>query len=208
MATAALVDRDLEIGREILIALAQANIPVNVAFWAYVSQIAEWQFLIATPLVDSKGPRTAYDQVLRVLRDAGIDRHVPWRRIFLRSPKDPVLKSLEKQTAMPNGWIEIVEYPNIPKGRSNKYYVTYTSYPSEVSRSLNEAVAGRFIEDAYLYGKMWIVTGLNDLREFLSKVHLNHSVVDSAIEELSRKKTASIPNVRLRAQDLKRLRPS
>jgi hypothetical protein len=209
MATATLVDRDVDIGRKILLVLVQANVPVNVAFWAYVSQISEWQFFIATPLVDSKGHKAAYEQVLRALHDAGMDPQLPWRRIFLRSPKDPVLRSLEKQTETPNGWIEIVEYGNIPKGTPNRYYVTYASYPSETYRILNEAVGDRFVEDAYVYGKMWIVPGFDNLREFLSRsFHLKPSTVESALEALSSQKSASIPEVRLQPRDLKRLRPA
>jgi hypothetical protein len=73
MAATTLVNRDLEIGREILAALTKAGISVNVAFWAYVPQISEWQLFIATSLVDSKGPKAAYDQVLRTLHNAGMD---------------------------------------------------------------------------------------------------------------------------------------
>jgi hypothetical protein len=209
MATAALVDRDLDIGRKILVVLAQANIAVNVAFWAYVPQISEWQFFIATPLVDSKGPKAAYEQVLRTLHDAGMDPQLPWRRIFLRSPKDPVLRFLEKQTEIPDGSISITEFGTIPRGTPSAYYVTYAPYPGETSRILNQPVGDRFIEDAYVYGKMWIATGLDGLRGLLLKLfRLNHDIVESTIEEVSERKTASIPNVRLHPRDLKRLRPA
>jgi hypothetical protein len=209
MATAALVDRDREIGREILGELAKAGIAVNVAFWAYVSQSGEWQFFIATPLVDSEGPKSAYERVLRTLHDAGMDRQLPWRRILLRSPKDPVLRLLEKQTKIPTGSIDIMESENIPRGTSSAYYVTYSSYPSETSRILNESVGDRFVEDAYVYGKVWAVTGLDHLRELLSKfLHLKHNIVESTIQELSARKTASIPNVQLQPRDLRRLRPA
>lgn len=206
MATATLVE--LEVGRKIIAVLAQANIPISVAFWAYVPQIDEWQFFIATPLVDSKGPKGAYEQVLRVLHDAGMDPQLPWRRIFLRSPKDPVLKSLEKQTEIPDGSISITEFKTIPRGTPSAFYVTYTPYPSETFRILNEPVGDRFVEDAYVYGKTWIATGLDDLREMLLKLfRLNQDIVESTIEELSARKTASVPNVQLRARDLRRLRP-
>jgi hypothetical protein len=125
MATTALVDRDLEVGRMALAALTKAGIAVNMAFWAYVPQLSEWQLFIATPLVDSKGLRSAYDQVLRTLQSEGIDTDLPWRRIFLRSPKDTVLKSLEKKS----------------KGANQ-----------EVFRVVNEEIAGNFVEDAYVYG--------------------------------------------------------
>jgi hypothetical protein len=194
MATAALVDRDLDIGRKILGALAKASIRVNIAFWAYVPQISEWQLFIATPLVDSKGPRSAYEAVLRVLRDAGMDPELPWRRIFLRSPKDPILKSLENQS--------------IPRGTPSAYYVTYAPEPSGTFRILNVPVGGTFIEDAYLYGATWLVTGLDHLRTLLSKLHVRQDVQDSAIRELSARKRALIPNVRVRVRDFRHLRPA
>jgi len=209
MATAALVDRDLEIGRKILVTLRQANIEVSVAFWAYVSQSGDWQFFIATPLVDSEGPKSAYERVLRTLHDAGMDPQLPWRRILLRSPKDPVLRSLEKQTEIPDGSISITEFGTIPRGTPSAYYVTYAPYPGETFRILNEPVGDRFVEDAYVYGKMWIATDLDGLRGLLLKLfRLNHDIVESTIEELSARKTTSIPNVRLRPRDLRRLRPA
>lgn len=205
MATAALVEVD--IGRKILAVLAQANIPINVAFWAYVPQIDEWQFFIATPLVDLQGSKAAYEQVLRSLHEAGMDPQLPWRRIFLRSPKDPVLKFLERQSAIPNGSVTVSEFGSIPKGTPNAYYVTYAPYPSETFRILNEPVGDRFVEDTYVYGKMWHATGVDGLRELLSKFfHLDRNTVESVISEVSEKRTASIPNVRLQPRDLTRLR--
>jgi hypothetical protein len=207
MATTTLVD--LDIGRKIIAALVQANIPISVAFWAYVPQIDEWQFFIGTPLVDSRGPKGAYERVLRTLHDAGMDPQLPWRRIFLRSPKDPVLRSLERQTEIPEGSINIREIETIPKGAPSAYYVIYDPYSGETFRVLNEPVGDRFVEDAYVYGKMWIAPGVDDLRELLLKLfRLNHNVVESAIEELSERKTASIPDVQLRPRDLRRLRPA
>jgi hypothetical protein len=207
MATAVLVDRDLEIGRRILAALAMAGIPVSVAFWAHVLQIGEWQLFIATPLVDTKGHKAAYDQILRTLQRAGINDDLPWRRTILRSPKDKVFKSLEEQTSY-SGSIEIIESENIPRGTPSSYYVTYASYPGGTLRALNLSVGDRFVEDAYVYGHTWVVTGLDHLREFLSKLQVNSQLVASALRELPTKKTAFILNVRLRPQDLKRLRPA
>lgn len=170
MATAALVDRDLEVGRKIIGVLARAGIPVTVAFWAHVPQTDEWQFFVATPLVDSKGPRSAYEQVLKLLsNNEGIDAELPWRRIFLRSPKDPTLKMLEKQSRVVqhdqfsvvnapiagsfiedayvySGAIDIQEIGNIPKGSPNKYYVTYAPYSG-------------------LGDPTWIATGLDELKD-------------------------------------------
>lgn len=207
MVTTTLVSRDLDIGREILGALAKAGVPVNIAFWAHVPQISELQLFIATPLVDSRGLKSAYEQVLRVLRDAGMDPELPWRRIFLRSPKDPVLKSLEKQTSE-SGPIEIIQSENIPRGTPGAYYVTYAPAPSGSFRILNLPVGDRFVEDAYVYGATWLVTGFDHLRELLSKLRVTKNNQESAIEELSARGRALIPNVKLRVRDFKRLRPA
>jgi hypothetical protein len=206
MATTALVDRDLDVGRRILKALAWADIKVNIAFWAHTPQIGEWQLFIATPLVDSEGHRSAYERVLRILHDAGMDAELPWRRIFLRSPKDPALKSLEDRTSY-SGPVEIMESQNALTGTPN-YYVTYAPHPGGTFRILNVPVGDRFVEDAYIYGATWHVSGLDHLREFLSKLRLNRDVVEAAVEELSTEKRTLIPNVQLRVRDFKQLRPA
>jgi len=209
MATSVLVNKDIEIGRQILYALANANVPVNVALWANTSESGEWQLFIATPLVDSEGPRAAYERVLQTLHDAGMDSLFPWHRIFLRSPKDPVLKSLEKQTEIPSGSIEITEIASVPRPTPAVYYVTFAPYSTETYRVLNESVGDRFIEDAYVYGRMWAARGLDGLRELLSKfLHLDRETVEAASDEVSANKRALIPNVQLRPNDLKRLRPA
>jgi hypothetical protein len=207
MATAALVDKDLDIGREILRALAKGRIEVTVAFWAYVPQSSEWQLFIATPLVDSKGPKAAYEEVLGTLHDAKMDSYLPWRKLFLRSPKDPVLKSLDKQKGL-RGSIDIMEFEN-PRGSPSAYYVTYVPYSDETLRTFNEAVGDRFVEEAYVYGKTWAVTGLDRLRELLSKfLHVKQDILESVVEGLSIRKSASIRDVQLQPRDLKRLRPA
>lgn len=125
MATAALVNSDIEIGRRIVSSLSRAGIPVTVYLWAFVPQLDEWQFMVATPLVDSKGPLSAYNEINRVLQREGVFEDVPLRRIFLKSPNDPVLKALEKQSR---------------------------AIPQESFRVVNEEIGGNFVEDAYVYG--------------------------------------------------------
>ena len=212
MATATLVNSDIEIGRQIVAALTRANMPVAVYLWAFVPQLQEWQFIIATPLVDSKGPLAAYGEVNKNLRKEGLFDDTPLRRIFLRSPNDRVLKSLEKQSRV---------------------------VPQESFRIVNEQIAGNFVEDAYLYtGSIDIIRfensrgalpdkysviylpysgggaapsrqidGAENVREFLEDnlLHLRKDVVELALKELSERGTASIPNVQLKTYELRRL---
>jgi len=148
MATATLVNSDIEIGRQIVTALTRARIPVSVYLWAFVPQLQEWQFIIATPLVDSKGPLAAYGEVNRVLRKEGLFDDTPLKRVFLRSPSDRVLKSLEKESR---------------------------AVPQESFRIVNEQIAGNFVEDAYVYGgSIFIVkagSSRPDPREYYSIIY-------------------------------------
>ncbi|MGA7080176.1 MAG: hypothetical protein WBQ43_05535 [Terriglobales bacterium] len=210
MATTALVSHDIEVGRRIVAALTRASIPVTVYLWAFIPQLQEWQFMIATPLVDSKGPRAAYGEVNRALQKEGVLDDIPLRRIFLRSPSDKVLKFLERESK---------------------------AVPQEAFRVVNEQIAGNFVEDAYLYtGSIDIysvksagsaeekflviyipgsgggvardvrVRGLEPLRDFLGKdIGIHREIVERAIRDLAENGNAAIPNVQLRPSKLKRL---
>ena len=212
MATATLVNSDIEIGRRIVAALTRAAIPVTVYLWAFIPQLQEWQFIVATPLVDTKGPLAAYSEVNKALQKEGVFDDIPLRRIFLRSPNDRVLKSLERESR---------------------------AVPQEAFRVVNESIGGNFVEDAYLYtGSIHIVQfensrrpspnkyslvytpysgpggavpsleldGIESVRDFLvSKLRIHRFAVESAMKELSTTSSTSIPNVQLRRSELKRL---
>jgi hypothetical protein len=212
MATAALVNHDIEIGRRIAAALTRASIPVSVYLWAFIPQLQEWQFMIATPLVDSKGPRAAYGEVSKALQRDSILDEIPLRRIFLKSPHDKVLKLLEKESK---------------------------TVPQEAFRVVNEQIGGNFVEDAYLYtGSIDIFSdksqhgnaeekysliyvpasgggaapsirlrGVEELRDLLErKMRVRRDVVERAIKDLAEKGDVAIPNVQLKLSELKRLR--
>jgi hypothetical protein len=208
MATATLVSSDIEIGRGIVGTLARASIPVTVYLWAFVPQLQEWQLIVGTPLVDSKGPLAAYGEVNKALRNAGIFDEVALRRIVLRSPNDRVLKSLERESH---------------------------AVPHEVFRVVNAPIAGNFVEDAYLYtGSIHIVRlreanpatysviyapyggrgvapflkieGEESLRGFLrDRLHVETEWSTTALRNLDERGTAAIPNVELKGGELKRL---
>lgn len=207
MATAALVNSDIEIGRRIIAALTRASIPVTVYLWAFVPQLEEWQFMVATPLVDTKGPLAAYGEINKVLQKEGVFEDVPVRRIFLKSPSDRVLKSLEKESR---------------------------TVPNEDFRAVNAPIAGRFVEDAFLYAGFIhvlrdeageyvvlyaphsgrtgarpavVLDSIEDVREFLeTKIRIRKETLDSALRELRDRGGVSIPNIQLKPHDLKRLR--
>jgi hypothetical protein len=210
MATATLVNHDIEIGRRIVAALTRASIPVTVYLWAFIPQLQEWQFMVATPLVDTKGPLAAYGEVNRALQKDGVFDDIPLSRIFLKSPSDKVLKSLEKESRV---------------------------VPQETFRVVNDQIAGNFVEDAYLYrgfiqinklqrrtnaeaysvfyapyeGPGGIVPdrkfqGIDQLRDFLKdSLHLSDAGIESALRDLAKRGNSTLPNVELRSKELRRL---
>jgi len=100
MAKTTLVRRtDREIQGLVMQALAESSpqIPVTFCDWNEVEQLDEAQLIIATPWYDSKGPRTAYSAVVDALQRAGVYEEIPMRRVFLKSPSDPLVRILEQE---------------------------------------------------------------------------------------------------------------
>jgi hypothetical protein len=210
MATAALVNQEIELGRRIIATLTRASIPVTVYLRAFIPELEEWQFIVATPLVDSKGPLGAYNEVNRALQRGGIADDIYLATVFLRSPGDRVLKALEKDSKI---------------------------VPHEAFRVVNAPIAGRFVEDAYLYKGFISVAklsgnteppmysvfyapydgpsgiapdkklrGTDALKAFLvDRLHINSELINSALNRLCDQDIAAIPNVEIKRGDLKRL---
>jgi hypothetical protein len=212
MATTALVDKNsIDLGRKVIAALSRAGIPVTVGLWAFASQSEEWQLTIATPLVDELGPLAAYGKVQKALQKTGVEDEFPLRRIFLRSPKDRVLRLLQKESRV---W-----------GR-------------EDYRLVNASIEGSFVEDAYLYAGFIqinqrqrktnspvydvfyapydgprgmvpdpkIIQGSDRLRYFLKNIlHMSEGAVESALRDLDERGSTTVPNVELKNKDLRRL---
>ena len=112
MAKAALVKRtDLEIQGLLMHALSRTKIPVTFCGWRDVEQLDESQLVIATPWYDSKGPRTAYSAVIDALVDAGVYEEIPMRRVYLKSPSDPLVKILEREaTEAAEGFLHVLRH--------------------------------------------------------------------------------------------------
>lgn len=97
MDQAILVERDVDIAGRVLEALSRSEMPVSFSDWHFVPELDEWQLVIATPWIDSKGPITTWSAFLDALKAAGIDAQVPTLRVFLKSPNDPMVRSLEEE---------------------------------------------------------------------------------------------------------------
>jgi hypothetical protein len=214
MATTALVDKSsIDLGRKVIAALSRAGIPVTVGLWAFVSEAEEWQLTIATPLVDELGPLAAYGKVHKAIQKAHLEGEFPLRGVFLRSPRDRILRLLEKESR------------------------ALGKLGHEDYRLVNPSIEGSFVEDAYLYtgsvdiirtneargnaeGKYSViyipgsgggardvsVQGLDRLRDFLEgEIGIHGEIVERAVRDLADNGNAAIPNVQLKHSKLKRL---
>src|SRR5712691_8812523 len=95
MDKATLVDIDIKAGERILQILDTAGFKVNVALWLYSSEFEAWRLYIASPLVDTEGPREAYLQLFSKLRSAEPDL-ASAVTITVVSPKDRFIRSLRR----------------------------------------------------------------------------------------------------------------
>jgi hypothetical protein len=187
---ATLVRSDLEIEGRVLAALSLARIPVTLCDLNYVPQLDEWQVVIATPWHDTKGPRETYARVIKALQEAAIYDQVPIRRIFLKSPDDPLVKSLEREImAKSEGAVHILA-ENRNANTERRYSVIFAPFAGPGGA----VPSRRFV-------------GEDSLRGFLENdLYISRSSIDEAISELHRKGSTSLFNVQLTRKELRKLR--
>ncbi|MFS8085442.1 MAG: hypothetical protein ACMG6H_07405 [Acidobacteriota bacterium] len=127
MVKASLVESDIEEGRKLLDELKKidSHFLIRSAFWLYRPETFDWRLFIATPLVDQRGPATAYTDVQGALRSLPSRPWISMQDISVVSPNDKLVKLMNKAAHIPRG------APGIRLARSR--------------------VDDTFIEDAYIY---------------------------------------------------------
>lgn len=188
MDKATLVRSDLETRGRIQSALSLAHIPVTLVEVDYVSELDEWQIFVGTPLYDTKGPAEANSRVIKALQDMGIYKHVPIRRVFVKSPNDPTIRTLESEVkSKTEGALHIVALN--PHHGAQTYSVIFAPFSGP-----GGAVPSIRFESA------------DQLRAFLeNEVGIALSSVEEAFTEIRRKGNASIFHVQLTRREAKRL---
>ncbi|MGA8492141.1 MAG: hypothetical protein WB711_17065 [Terriglobales bacterium] len=175
-----LVRTDLETRGQIQNALSLAKIPVSLVEVDYLPQLDEWQVFVATRLYDNRGPREAVSKVIKALQDAGIYKDVPIRKVFVKSPDDPLIKDLETEIKVrTEGAIHILSYTR--SSQPEMYSVIFAPFAGP-----GGAVPSRRFPDS------------DQLRAFLEDaIGVSRSSVDEAFSELKRKGSSSIFHVQL-----------
>jgi len=187
MGKTGLVRTDRELIALVMEALSRSTIPITFCGWDYVPQLDQWQLVIATPWYDSKGPRFAVSQIIEAMRKFDIYKHVPMLRVFVKIPKDPLVKQLEREARVGEveGTIHFVEHRM--KSMHSEYSVMFAPY----SARGGPLAARRF-------------TGEDDLRNFLEeKLWINPSSISEALSAIRHRGNASIERVILSPKRLK-----
>src|SRR5580692_6092694 len=105
MDQAAVVKSDRDIGARVIEALSREDVPITIWDWAYDPATEEWQLIIATPWIDTKGLRAAYRALTDALQKAKIYPDVPMRRVFLVGPSDPLVRRIRNE-----GFVHILKH--------------------------------------------------------------------------------------------------
>jgi hypothetical protein len=184
----ALVKSDIEVEGKVVEALSRAQVPVTAVDWNWVPQLDEFQLIVVTPWVDSKGPRETYARIFAALSNADVYQSVPVRKLLVKSPEDPAAKNLVEDLKKINEGAIHVVCNSHPNGQA-RYSVVFTPYLG----------SGGAIPAKHLLGD-------GELRNFLEKrVGVHGYVVDRAIVDLGQSNSSTIFNVQLTSRRAKQL---
>ena len=89
-----LVERWIEVGEMLTQTLEEAEFPLVASFWLYTDESGRWRLMLASPLVDQKGPLKAYEKIQKVLRRKPELKPLTLSDISVVSPKYDLVKDL------------------------------------------------------------------------------------------------------------------
>lgn len=188
MDTAALVDRDVRIGRDVIGLLTAADLSVDDAFWAYVPQVEEWRLVLSSPMVKKLGVRNSYLKMSNALHKSPLLDQIPLSRISLLAPDDDVidrLKTLEKYRY--EGALHIVRV--IRSNKSPLFHITFAPYKSP----------GGAVPAISLDGDSELACYLHE------EIGIEKYEAQKAIRELETRGSYSFSNVQLTTPQLRKL---
>jgi hypothetical protein len=98
-----LVDRDIEDGIRLIEALDKIHFRIQAALWLYNPESFWWRLIIATPLVDERGPRYTYTNVQGGMKSITPPLSISLQDVSVISPTDNLVKLLSKAIRIPSG---------------------------------------------------------------------------------------------------------
>nr|QNO46795.1 hypothetical protein DEIDBPHB_00044 [Methanosarcinales archaeon ANME-2c ERB4] len=91
----ALIEQDLQEGKDLIEALDETEFEVDASLWFYSSDSDEWRLLIASPFVEENGPRKSYGFIRSVLTRPSPPSGISLKNISVLSPKHHLIKLLK-----------------------------------------------------------------------------------------------------------------
>jgi hypothetical protein len=188
MDQATLVNSDIEIEGKVVSALSSAQIPVTAVDWNWVPQLDEFQLIVVSPWVETRGPREVYSRILEALSHAGVYQSIPIRKLFVKSPSDPVAQKLiDELRRISEGSIHIVR--SRTRNDTPQYALVFAPYVGSGGPIPSKTV-----------------TGNDELRMFLEKqLSIHQYIVDQALTELAQTDSATVFNVQLSLRRARKL---
>lgn len=115
----------IEVGEGLTRALDKAKVPINGAFWLYLTESERWRLVFASRRVNEYGPRRMYEDIQRVLATYGVQKKLFLSDITVMETNAPLFVSLRKAIKTGRGLTGI--------------------------RFGQSSVNGHYVEDAYIY---------------------------------------------------------
>lgn len=96
MATATLVNQEIEEGQRLIDDLKVKGVSVHSALWLYATEPETWHLTLALPLYDDQGPLKTYENILSVFREVEPELKIDWTAIVAVSPNDELIQGLSQ----------------------------------------------------------------------------------------------------------------
>jgi hypothetical protein len=80
--------------KNIVEALDDAGLAIPAALWFYMADSDQWLFMLATPLVDVRGPKMAYKKVQSALKKIPEESRLTLKDILVVSPNNDLIELL------------------------------------------------------------------------------------------------------------------
>jgi hypothetical protein len=87
-----LVDQAKADGARFVRALDATGFPVTAALWIFDPQAEDWRLVIATPLIEAKGPKEVYGVLRAALHELQPEVVFGLNDVWVVSPKEPLIQ--------------------------------------------------------------------------------------------------------------------
>ena len=95
MAAPALVESDMQLGKDVYSAISEDKVlKPRAILWLFDDDAHEWRLIISTDDAKSRGPQAAYLRVRSILKKANLLDRIPLNRIVVTTPDNPLLATI------------------------------------------------------------------------------------------------------------------